>query len=65
MNGASHPKGCPGAVNANGTPSKYYCDGNGYGGASFPWWKHCCYWDGSACQPNGKLYQLPIHPTAQ
>ena len=54
MNGANFDSGCPGAVHLNGNPSKYYCDGNGYNGNTYPWWKQCCIWEGGKCQPKGK-----------
>ena len=55
MNGPDYYSGCAGAVFKDGSrygkPSKYYCNGNGYNGASYPWWKQCCRWNGSKCQP--------------
>ena len=54
MNGPNFDSGCPGAVNITGNPYEYYCNGNGYDGNSYPWWKQCCYWDGDKCQPTGK-----------
>ena len=54
MNGPNFDSGCPGAVNITGNPYEYYCNGNGFDGNSYPWWKQCCYWDGDKCQPTGK-----------
>ena len=54
MNGVNFDSGCPGAVNQYGDPMQYYCDGNGYGGNSYPWWKKCCIWEDGKCQPKGK-----------
>ena len=41
------PDGCTGAVWSDGTPSKKYCSNDN----RFPWWKNCCYWNGSKCLP--------------
>ena len=41
------PDGCTGAVWSDGTPSKKYCSNDN----RFPWWKKCCYWNGSKCLP--------------
>ena len=55
MNGDSHPKGCAGAVWSNGEASKTYCDGKNSGVElpflTYPWWAHCCVWDGAKCVP--------------
>ena len=50
MNGAGHPKGCPGAVYSNGAPSSGYCSGQG---GSYPWWSKCCDWSiaSGSCVP--------------
>ena len=50
MNGRSHPSGCPGAVQSNGSPSSTYCSGQN---GRFPWWSTCCKWsDGDGvCKP--------------
>ena len=51
MNGASHPRGCAGAVWSNGNWAKTYCDGNHgtLGDGTYPWWAACCDWTGSEC----------------
>jgi len=56
MNGPNFDSGCPGAVNVTGNPYEYYCNGNGFDGNSYPWWKQCCYWDGDKCQPTVSEY---------
>jgi len=48
MSGRTHPIGCPGAVNQNGSPSITYCSGQQ---GKFPWWSKCCRWSEGACQP--------------
>ena len=51
MNGGKWTKGCPGAVWANGQPSKFYCtDTQGL----YPWWAACCEWK------NDKCYAKPL-----
>jgi hypothetical protein len=53
MNGASHPKGCAGAVYGNGNAAQRYCNGDHTvaGDQVFSWWSHCCKWEDSACVP--------------
>lgn len=63
MSGPGYAKGCPGAVwTIDGTPSEPYCEGLiTTKGATYPWWKICCYWDRSKipkCQPKGNLYKF-------
>ena len=53
MNGPNFDYGCPGAVFGDGRPNQKYCNGDGYNGISYPWWKQCCFWDGNKCQPKG------------
>ena len=54
MNGKNYAKGCPGAVWTDGNPAEVYCEGQiETDGAKYPWWKKCCSWDGSKCQPKG------------
>ena len=50
MNGPKFDYGCPGAVNHVGFPERHYCNGDGYNGKSYPWWKQCCVWDSHKCQ---------------
>ena len=58
MNGPNFDSGCPGAVLFSGNPHKKYCNGDGNNGNSYLWWKQCCIWDGSKCQPKGKYYDM-------
>ena len=60
MSGPGYAKGCPGAVwTTDGKPSERYCKGLiKTDGATYPWWKKCCLWDGSKCQPKGNLCQF-------
>jgi len=44
-NGHAHPKGCPGAVWSDGSPSSTYCQ------KEDSWWSDCCTWTGSSCVP--------------
>ena len=36
------PKGCAGAVWADGTFSEDYCENKGWAKGRFPWWGKCC-----------------------
>ena len=63
MSGPGYAKGCPGAVwSADGSPSEPYCKGLiKTNGATYPWWKKCCFWDVSKipkCMPKGNLCQF-------
>ena len=53
MNGPEFGYGCPGAVIQDGSPDRHYCNGDGYNGKSYPWWKQCCVWDSHKCQTKG------------
>ena len=50
MNGGNFVKGCPGAVNTNGSPSYAYCTNTASNG-HFPWWGACCEWKDGNCVP--------------
>eukprot|EP00808_Paulinella_micropora_P009603 g9125.t1 len=45
MSGAAQPSGCAGAVLADGTPSREYCESD----SRFLWWQSCCTWTGTVC----------------
>lgn len=62
MQGSSHPRGCPGAVWSNGSPSKKYCSGDDY---KYPWWGHCCRWKNGECVPKQKPEGLSAQCTMQ
>ena len=47
MNGGQFPRGCPGAVYSDGSPSREYCEG----GELYPWWGACCSWREGTCVP--------------
>ena len=51
MNGQDFDSGCPGAVYQDGSPSYRFCNGIGYNGKYYPWWKQCCFWKDYKCQP--------------
>ena len=42
MNGANYPRGCAGAVWADGSHSEDYCENKGYADGKYPWWGNCC-----------------------
>eukprot|EP00930_Biecheleria_cincta_P011861 TRINITY_DN114_c0_g1_i1.p1 TRINITY_DN114_c0_g1~~TRINITY_DN114_c0_g1_i1.p1 ORF type:complete len:587 (-),score=63.73 TRINITY_DN114_c0_g1_i1:84-1844(-) len=60
MNGGSYPRGCPGAVWNDGSPSESYCGGRN---GQFPWWGACCYWSEGACLPQVPTNASSTTPT--
>ena len=61
MNGPNFDSGCP------GSPSESSCHGNGNNGNFYPWWRHCCIWDGSKCHPKEQFNcsDLPVSMNGQ
>ena len=61
MNGKYFDSGCPGAVYQDGSPSFHFCEGIGYNGTSYPWWKQCCFWNEyeRICHPKPSSFTCP------
>ena len=55
------PKGCKGAVNVLGNPSKRKCQGGWKGKHS--WWEKCCQWneESGSCEENLQAYWVSCY----